>query len=98
MSVTIRLSRFGKRKSAYYRIIAVDGTKKRDGKYLEQLGTYNPHAEKEKVTIKEERIAYWLKNGAQLSDGLQKMWKTGVPNSKESKASKKETKKTELKK
>ncbi len=63
MSVKIRLSRFGKKGNPFYRIIACDESNKRDGKFIEILGTYNPVADSQ-VTIKKERVEYWLKLGA----------------------------------
>jgi small subunit ribosomal protein S16 len=68
VSVKIRLTRLGSRKRPYYRVIAVDSRKKRDGAYIENLGTYHP-LEKEdmQVDIKEDRIREWLDKGARPS-------------------------------
>ena len=71
MALSIRLSRGGAKKRPYYRIVVADSRKSRDGRYLERLGTYNPMLPKdhaERVTLNNERIAYWLGNGAQPSD------------------------------
>ena len=68
MAVKIRLARYGAKKRAYYRIVAADGRKPRDGRFLEQLGTYDPRAEPEAVTLDAERVNYWLGVGAQPSD------------------------------
>lgn len=74
MPVTIRLMRFGKRGYATYRIVALDKRKKRDGSYIEKVGTYNPHAPSPFV-IDGEKLNYWLKKGAVLSEGVQKLMK-----------------------
>jgi len=71
MAIAIRLSRGGAKKRPYYRIVAADSRRARDGKYLEQLGTYNPLLAKddpERVKLIEDRIKYWLGVGAQPSD------------------------------
>ncbi|MFZ0614265.1 MAG: 30S ribosomal protein S16 [Desulfobacterales bacterium] len=64
MAVKIRLARHGAKKRPFYRIVAADSEAPRDGKYLENLGTYNPLLESEAVTLKTERIQYWVANGA----------------------------------
>ncbi|MWV28273.1 30S ribosomal protein S16 [Aurantiacibacter rhizosphaerae] len=71
MAIALRLSRGGAKKRPYYRIVAADSRRARDGKYLEQLGTYNPMLPKdseERVKLNEDRIRYWLGVGAQPSD------------------------------
>ena len=71
MSVRIRLARGGAKKRPFYRIVAADSRSPRDGRFLEKLGTYNPllpSDSPERVTLDEERIRYWLGNGAQVSD------------------------------
>ena len=71
MAIAIRLARGGAKKRPYYRIVAADSRRARDGKYLEQLGTYNPMLAKDdenRVNLNEERIQYWLGVGAQPSD------------------------------
>ena len=71
MAVSLRLSRGGAKKRPYYRIVVSDSRSPRDGKYLEQVGTYNPMLAKDddnRVTLKEDRIRYWLGVGAQPSD------------------------------
>ena len=71
MAVAIRLSRGGAKKRPYYRIVAADSRKPRDGKYLEQIGTYNPLLAKDdegRVKLNEDRARYWLGVGAQPSD------------------------------
>jgi small subunit ribosomal protein S16 len=71
MAVAIRLSRGGAKKRPYYRIVVADSRSSRDGKYLEQIGTYNPLLAKdspERVKLNEERARYWIGVGAQASD------------------------------
>lgn len=82
MAVKIRLSRIGKKHAPFYRIVAVDSRKKRDGAFLEDLGTYNPLNTK-LVTFHEERVQYWLSQGAQPTDSVKKIHKLyqkhGIP-------------------
>ena len=71
MAVAIRLSRGGAKKRPYYRIVVADSRKSRDGRYLEQIGTYNPMLPKdsaERVKLNEDRARHWLSVGAQPSD------------------------------
>ena len=71
MAISLRLSRGGAKKRPYYRIVAADSRKPRDGKYLEQIGVYNPLLAKDdekRVTLNEDRAKYWLGVGAQPSD------------------------------
>ncbi|TMM50124.1 30S ribosomal protein S16 [Qipengyuania marisflavi] len=71
MSVAIRLSRGGAKKRPYYRIVVADSRSARDGKYLEQIGTYNPLLAKDdekRVQVNEDRARHWLSVGAQPSD------------------------------
>jgi small subunit ribosomal protein S16 len=71
MAIALRLSRGGAKKRPYYRIVAADSRSARDGKYLEQIGTYNPLLAKdnpERVKLNEDRARYWLGVGAQASD------------------------------
>ncbi|MXO90513.1 30S ribosomal protein S16 [Pontixanthobacter aquaemixtae] len=71
MAIALRLSRGGAKKRPYYRIVAADSRKPRDGRYLEQIGTYNPLLAKDdenRVKLDEDRAKYWLGVGAQPSD------------------------------
>ena len=71
MSLRIRLSRGGAKKRPYYRIVVADSRSPRDGRFIERLGTYNPMLPKDngdRIILKEERIKYWLSQGAQPSD------------------------------
>ena len=71
MAVRIRLARGGAKKRPFYRIVAADARSPRDGRFLEKLGTYNPLLPSEaetRIVLDEERIRYWLGQGAQVSD------------------------------
>lgn len=71
MAVAIRLSRGGAKKRPYYRIVVSDSRSARDGKYLEQIGTYNPMLAKDdpaRVKLSEDRARHWLSVGAKPSD------------------------------
>ena len=71
MAIALRLSRGGAKKRPYYRIVAADSRAPRDGKYLEQIGIYNPLLAKDdegRVKLNEDRARYWLGVGAQPSD------------------------------
>lgn len=74
MAVKVRLSRIGRKKRPVFRIVAVDERKKRDGEYLENLGTYDPITHKF-VQFHNDRIDYWLSVGAQLTDSVAKLKK-----------------------
>lgn len=84
--VKIRLARYGTKKRPFYRLVAADSRQARDGRFLEILGTYDPQnlnlaktAEnrpvKGGVRLNAERVTYWLKNGAQLSDTVKNILK-----------------------
>jgi len=75
MAVKIRLARFGAKKRPFYRIVVADGRYPRDGRFLENVGTYNPMVEPNEVTLKKERIEYWLGQGAIPSDTVNSLLK-----------------------
>ena len=68
MSVKIRLKRMGSKKKPFYRINVADSRSPRDGRFIAQVGTYNPLTEPAQVKLEEEDILGWLNNGAQPSD------------------------------
>ncbi len=68
MAVKIRLSRQGRKKAPFYRLVVADERSPRDGKFIELIGTYNPMTDPAAVSINEERALYWLRNGALPSD------------------------------
>ncbi len=75
MAVKIRLKRAGTKKRPFYRVIAVDERKKRDGEAIEQLGRYQPIVDDQQFVIKEDRVLHWLKQGAQPSDTILQLLK-----------------------
>ena len=75
MAVKIRLTRMGKKKAPYYRIIVADGRAPRDGRFIEAIGTYDPNQEPSAVKIDKEAAEKWLKNGAQPTDVVAKLLK-----------------------
>jgi small subunit ribosomal protein S16 len=79
MSVVIRLSRKGQRNRPFYRIVAAEKQFRRDGKFLEVLGTYNPLCEPSQVTLNAERVRYWLSVGALPSDKVAKFFSSSIP-------------------
>ncbi len=73
MAVSIRLTRRGKKKKPFYRIVAADSQRSRDGKFLDILGTYDPMVEPAVITIKEDKMQYWLDQGAIASDTVKSL-------------------------
>ena len=76
MSVSMRLSRGGSKKRPYYKVVVSNSRAPRDGKYLEQVGTYNPLLAKDdanRVRLVEDRVRYWLGVGAQPTDRVARM-------------------------
>jgi len=73
MAVRIRLTRTGKKKQPTYRVIVADGRAPRDGRYIEQIGRYDPRQEPSVVVIDKERASYWLEHGAQPSDPVRRL-------------------------
>lgn len=74
MSVKIRVARAGRKNAPFYRIVAADSRCKRDGKYIEHLGTYNP-LNHEIVKFSDERMQYWISQGAQPTDLVKRIHK-----------------------
>ena len=66
--VKIRLQRFGKKKAPFYHIVVADSKSPRDGKIIEQLGTYDPMTNPETIVLDKEKVATWIKNGAKPTD------------------------------
>ena len=73
--VKIRLTRVGAKKKPFYRLQAIDGREKRDGRALEFLGTYDPNSEPAKLDFNTEKIDVWVSKGAQLSDTVASLLK-----------------------
>jgi len=73
--VKIRLRRMGAKKNPYYRIIVADSKSPRDGRCIEEIGTYNPLTQPSEITINKERVDYWLSQGAQPTDTVKALLK-----------------------
>ena len=75
MAVKIRLRRMGQKKAPFYRIIVADSRSPRDGRFIEEIGTYNPNTDPSEFKIDEELAKKWLTNGAQPTDVVAKLLK-----------------------
>jgi small subunit ribosomal protein S16 len=73
MAVRIRLKRIGAHKSPFYRLVVSDSRSPRDGRFIEEIGTYNPVSQPTEVKIDEEKALKWLQNGAQVSDTVRSL-------------------------
>lgn len=71
--VKIRLARFGSKRRPYYHIVVTDSQNPRDGKFLEQIGTYNPAVPMTEAKIDTDRLDYWVGVGAQVTTSLKKV-------------------------
>jgi small subunit ribosomal protein S16 len=75
MAVKIRLKRMEAKKSPFYRVVVADSRYPRDGRFIEEIGTYNPIKEPAEVSIDSELATKWLKNGAQPTDTVKSLLK-----------------------
>ena len=75
MAVKIRLKRIGAKKAPFYRIVVADSRSPRDGKFIEEVGYYNPMTEPNELSIKTESVQKWLNNGAQPTDTVRALLK-----------------------
>ncbi|MDH4127991.1 MAG: 30S ribosomal protein S16 [Spirochaetota bacterium] len=73
--VRIRLARGGTKKKAHYRVVIIDSRAKRNGKYIDTVGTYNPHINENAITLDEEKVLYWYRKGAQPSETVKSLIK-----------------------
>ena len=73
--VKIRLRRMGAKKMPFYRIVVADSRFPRDGRFIEELGTYNPLTEPSEIKVDKERVLKWMKDGAQPTDTVKKLLK-----------------------
>ena len=73
--VKIRLRRVGAKKAPYYRIVVADSRSPRDGRFIEEIGTYDPMVEDNKVKVEMDRVEYWIKNGAQPTETVRGLLK-----------------------
>jgi len=69
----IRLTRMGRKKQPFYRIVVTDSRKRRDGGWIEKIGHYNPMVSPAVINFDEERLNYWIGTGAQMSDRVKKI-------------------------
>ena len=76
MAVKIRLARHGAKKRPYYRIVVADARCRRDGKFIEEVGRYNPCFSPSFVKFESDRMNYWLGVGAQPTDAVARLWKS----------------------
>ncbi|MCC7203207.1 MAG: 30S ribosomal protein S16 [Nitrospirae bacterium] len=75
MATTIRLTRMGRRKRPFYRVVVANSRMPRDGRFLEVLGMYDPLKAENVESIKEDRALYWLGKGATVSDTVRQIFK-----------------------
>lgn len=79
MALVIRLRKMGKNNYQTFRLVVLDKRRPRDGKYVEMLGWYNPCVEKNNLSIKNDRVQYWLEKGAILSERARALVKKAAP-------------------
>jgi small subunit ribosomal protein S16 len=75
MAVKIRLKRIGAKKKPFYRIVVADSRSPRDGKFIEEIGTYNPLKSPSEISVDGKKAAQWIKNGAQPTDTVRALLK-----------------------
>lgn len=73
MAVTLRLSRYGKKAFPFYRIVASEKGSKRDGKFIEIVGTYSPLSTPAAITLKEDKVKHWISCGAQVTETVKNL-------------------------
>lgn len=73
--VKIRLRRVGAKKQPYYRIVVADSRYPRDGRFIEEIGTYNPRVEKDDVKVDADKVKEWIAKGAQPTDTVKSLLK-----------------------
>lgn len=75
MAVKMRLTRMGEKRNAIYRIVVSDSRSPRDGKFIEEIGTYNPNTDPSSINIDEEKAKKWIANGAKPTEVVAKLFK-----------------------
>ena len=75
MAVKIRLKRIGAKKAPFYRVVVADSRFPRDGRFIEEIGTYNPLTNPSEIKIDGEKVKKWIANGAQPTDTVKKLLK-----------------------
>ena len=78
MAVSIKLLRIGKKGAPNYRFVIIDKRKKPSSDYIESIGTYNPFAKDSTVSVKDERLEYWVKQDAIISEGVHKLLRSKI--------------------
>jgi len=75
MAVKIRLRRMGAKKAPFYRVVVADSRYPRDGRFIEEIGTYNPLTEPSDFKVDAEKVVAWMKNGAQPTETVRRLLK-----------------------
>ena len=75
MAVKIRLKRMGQKKKPFYRVVVADSRSPRDGKFIEEIGTYNPISNPKEFKVDDEKAKQWIKNGAKPTSIVEKLFK-----------------------
>jgi len=75
MAVKIRLKRVGKEKQPYYRVVVADSRSPRDGRFIEQIGTYDPHTDPSTFKVDADKVKDWISKGAQPTETVKKLLK-----------------------
>ena len=75
MAVKMRLTRMGEKRNAIYRIVVSDSRSPRDGKFIEESGTYNPNTDPSSINIDEEKAKKWIANGAKPTETVARLFK-----------------------
>lgn len=75
MAVKIRLKRMGSKKKPFYRIVVADSRAPRDGKFIEEIGYYNPLTESKEIKVDAKKVNTWIKNGAKPTDTVNRLFK-----------------------
>ncbi|MCK9349650.1 MAG: 30S ribosomal protein S16 [Clostridiaceae bacterium] len=75
MAVKIRLKRVGKKKQPYYRVVVADARFPRDGRFIEEIGTYDPHTDPSTFKVDAEKVKDWISKGAQPTETVKKLLK-----------------------
>lgn len=89
MAVKIRLKRMGAKKNPFYRIVVADSRSPRDGRFIEEIGYYNPLTEPKTIKVDNEKALKWIKNGAKPTETVEKLFKeSGIYETKEENADK----------
>ena len=76
MATKIRLRRMGAKKAPFYRVVVADSRSPRDGRFIEEIGYYNPISEPAEININEEKVLKWLQTGAEPSETVKQLLKT----------------------